>query len=124
MITADQHNLLIAIREIVREEIVPVYKKGRRSCAENYRPVALTCTLRRILEAVVRLQLKNCLEERNLLPESMCGFRSGKGTANAIARITNGIKLKLAKKNKVMLICIDGRAAFDLARAEVIIESL
>ena len=86
--------------------------------------MALTCTLGRILEAVVRIQLKNWLEKENLLPESMCGFRSGKGTADAILRITDGIKLNLAEKKKVMLICIDGRAAFDLARAEIIVESL
>jgi len=49
---------------------------------------------------------------------------SGKGTVDAIVRITDGIKSQLIQKRKVMLICIDGRAAFDLARADVIIESL
>ena len=37
----------------ISANIAPIYKKGDRHLAENYRPVSLTCVLSKLLEQIV-----------------------------------------------------------------------
>ncbi|XP_049854437.1 uncharacterized protein LOC126335323 [Schistocerca gregaria] len=50
-----------------RAQVVPVFKKGRRTDVQNYRPISLTSISCRILEHVLRSSIMSFLETRNLL---------------------------------------------------------
>ena len=39
--------------------IVPLFKKGSRSEASNYRPVSLTCIICKVMEKIIQLELMN-----------------------------------------------------------------
>lgn len=104
-------------------KIVPVYKgKGKRTCLENYRPVALTSVLGKLVESVIRGQMRDWLDP--LLPDTMYGFRPGRGTADAIIDITDEIKSERAKGKKVILLCCDASCAFELCSRTLVVESL
>ena len=57
-------------------KVKPLYKKGKNTEPENYRPVSLLPILSKIIERVVYNQLIKHLEKRDILYEYQSGFRS------------------------------------------------
>ena len=60
--------------------ISPIFKKGKRSLACNYRPISLTCILCKILESLVRKAVIIHLADNNLLSNKQFGFMNGRST--------------------------------------------
>ena len=58
--------------------VTPIYKKGCRSDAGNYRPVSLTSQVCKLFESIVRDQLVTHLESNKLITDSQHGFRRGR----------------------------------------------
>ena len=54
----------------------PIFKKGKRQCPENYRPVSLTPVVCKILEILINSRITNHLAKYNLLNKSHHGFLS------------------------------------------------
>ena len=50
-----------------RANVCPIFKKGNRNLAENYRPVSLTCQVCKVFETLVRDSLVKHLEENVLI---------------------------------------------------------
>ena len=55
--------------------ICPLYKKGDRSVACNYRPVSLTCVPCKLLEHIVCPNIMAHLDEHKLLSDRQHAFR-------------------------------------------------
>ena len=58
-----------------RANVTPLFKKGDKSKAANYRPVSLTSTCCKIMEHIVHSHLMNFLESNNILSDYQHGFR-------------------------------------------------
>ena len=58
--------------------VTPIYKKGSKALAANYRPVALTSHVIKIFERVFRKKLVEYLDRNNLICGDQHGFRAGK----------------------------------------------
>ena len=84
--------------------IAPVYKKGDKHAAENYRPVSLTSVLSKTLEHIVCHHLHKHFGKNNVLTSLNHGFRSGYScetqltvTVDELARnIDNGLQTDVA----------------------------
>ena len=57
--------------------VSPIYKKGDRQSAENYRPVSLTSVLSKTLEHIVCHTMHKHFEKHNVLTNLNHGFRKG-----------------------------------------------
>jgi hypothetical protein len=57
--------------------VTPIFKKGSRSRADNYRPVSLTSQICKIAESIIRDSIVKHLEENELIKSSQHGFRRG-----------------------------------------------
>ena len=57
-------------------KVKPLYKKGRNTDPENYRPISLLPILSKIIERVVYNQLLEHLEKHDVLYEYQSVFRS------------------------------------------------
>ena len=55
--------------------VTPVFEKGDRSEASNYRPISLLPCVSKALEELVFKQLSLYLESHNLLPDCQYGFQ-------------------------------------------------
>ena len=60
--------------------VSPIYKKGARNVAENYRPISLTSVVCKIMEKFVKEAILSHLIENNLLSNKQFGFISGRST--------------------------------------------
>ena len=57
--------------------ISPIFDKGDRHTAANYRPVSLTYVCCKMLEHIICCHIMNHLEQYNILTNLQHGFRSG-----------------------------------------------
>ena len=62
-------------RDWKTQNISAIYKKGSRQDPLNYRPVALTSSVVKVLESLIRDQLMEHLERNNIIVSAQHGFR-------------------------------------------------
>ena len=58
--------------------VTPIYKKGKKNLASNYRPVSLTSQIGKVMEAIIKDDLMGHLKQHNLIRNSQHGFWSGR----------------------------------------------
>ena len=54
--------------------IPAIYKKGKKNCPGNYRPVSLTSVPRKIMESIIRDAIINHVKRYNLFSNKQFGF--------------------------------------------------
>ena len=64
--------------------IIPIYKKGPKKIAENYRPISLTSVLCKMLEKLIRSHVMKHLVDNKLLSPRQYGFISGRSTTTQL----------------------------------------
>jgi len=96
--------------------VCPVFKKGDKHNAINYRPISLTCILCKIMEHIIASNLMKHLESNNILYDLQHGFRSSTGSRSCETQLTSFIQ-ELAKNNndkiQTDVIVMDFAKAFD-----------
>ena len=93
--------------------IVPLFKKGNRSSASNYRPVSLTPIVAKIFEKIVHENILHHIESHNIITNAQHGFRKEHSTNSNLLNMWNDLS-KLANNTKeVIIIYTDFTRAFD-----------
>ena len=70
-------------------EIVAIFKKGKKTSPNNYRPVSLTCILCKVLESFVRDVVQNHMEHFKLYCKCQHGFRKGRSCITQLLNVMN-----------------------------------
>jgi hypothetical protein len=104
--------------------ITPLYKKEERDNPANYRPIAITSPISKILEKAFLAQLSKHLDKHNLLSEQQHGFRKGKSTVTALFDLVTEIYSNLENRNKINLILYDFSNAFGCLVPKLLINKL
>ena len=97
----------------LRAFITPVYKKGDPTCPLNYRPIALTCTVCKIMESIIKDQLLSYLLRKNLISRNQHGFLSKHSTATNLLESTHDWVVECSSTYNVDVVFIDFSRAFD-----------
>ena len=69
--------------------ICPLFKKGDRSLARNYRPVSLTCIPCKLLEHIVCSNIMDHLDEHELLLDRQHAFRKWHSCETQLTTVIN-----------------------------------
>ena len=64
--------------------VIPLFKKGKRECMDNYRHISILPKVSKLLERAVHVQLYGYLREHNILSPYQCGFRKQHSTEFAV----------------------------------------
>ena len=104
--------------------VVPIYKKGSRYDALNYRPISLTSVTCKCLERIIVRQLTAYLEDNNILTEHQFGFRSGRSTQDQLLSVYNDVSRIVDEGNVVDLIMFDFAKAFDTVSHPILLTKL
>ena len=64
--------------------VSPIFKKGDKGSAENYRPVSLTAVACKLMEKFARDAIMNHLEDNNLLSKYQDGFVKGRSCVSQL----------------------------------------
>ena len=100
-------------QELKDATIVHLYKKkGNRQCCDNHRGISLLPIAGKVLARVLLNRLNTHLEQ-GLLPESQCGFRSGRGTIDMIFAARQLQEKCLEQHRAAFIAFVDLTKAFD-----------
>ena len=87
--------------------VTPVFKKGNKNLAENYRPVSLTCVTCKIFEHILCSHIHKHLEKFNILTRLQHGFRSRMSCETQLIVTMNDLLMKRDKKVQVDMAILD-----------------
>ena len=94
--------------------ISPIFKKGNKQHASNYRPISLTCIASKIMESFIRDHMINHLKRNNLLSNKQFGFLRGRSTVLQLLKVldnwTETLNISGAKIDSIYM---DFQKAFD-----------
>ena len=93
--------------------ITPLFKKGKRSDAQNYRPVSLTSIPCKILETIIKEEIISHLDKFALINDSQHGFLAGKSCLTNLLEFMEDVTEIIDRGNSVDVIYLDFAKAFD-----------
>lgn len=94
--------------------IVPILKPAKpNNESSSYRPIALSCTMSKILEHLVKNRLEWFVESRGILPASQFGFRKGLSTMDSVGCLATDIRIALSKRESLVGVFLDIASAYD-----------
>ncbi len=93
--------------------VIPLFKKGSKSQAQNYRPVSLTSIVGKLLECLIKSKLMSHLEKYELIASSQHGFLKGKSCLTNLLEFFENVTSELDQGRSVDLIYLDFAKAFD-----------
>ena len=93
--------------------VSPIFKKGARNIAANYRPISLTSIPCKIMESIVKEAVLKHMVENNLLSPKQFGFLSGRSTVTQLLKYLNQCVDTLVNGGVVDAIYLDFAKAFD-----------
>ena len=93
--------------------ISAIFKKGSRNLAENYRPISLTSIVCKMMETLIRDELMQHLQEKNLLSPKQHGFISGRSTVTQLLNYLDKCIASTVDGHMVDSIYLDFAKAFD-----------
>ena len=96
-----------------KARVSPIFKKGSRSKAENYRPVSLTSVPCKVLESLIKDSVTNHLERYNLLSSRQHGFMKKRSCLTNLLSSLETITSGLDEGSGVDIIYLDYAKAFD-----------
>jgi hypothetical protein len=93
--------------------ITPIYKKGPRLLANNYRPVSLTSVICKIQESIIKDEIIKHLENNDLIKKSQHGFTKGRSCLTNLLEFIEDITKIVDRGEGLDIIYLDFQKAFD-----------
>ena len=93
--------------------VVPIFKKGDKSRASNYRPVSLTVVTCKILEHIICSSIAKHLETNWILNDAQHGFRKNRSCESQLILTIQDLAKGIDLGEQIDLILLDFSKAFD-----------
>ncbi|KAK3103021.1 hypothetical protein FSP39_015814 [Pinctada imbricata] len=93
--------------------IVPIFKKGDKSKASNYRPVSLTSICSKLMEHILHSNIITHLEQHSILTDTQHGFRSRRSCETQLIYTVHELARNLSEGKQIDAILLDFSKAFD-----------
>ena len=96
-----------------KANVSPIFKKGKKSAPNNYRPVSLTCILCKLMEKLIREKIVDHLERNDLISNKQHGFFSGRSCVTQLIDVLDLWTKTLDEGGSIDAIYMDYQKAFD-----------
>ncbi|MCG7868954.1 MAG: reverse transcriptase family protein, partial [Candidatus Thiodiazotropha taylori] len=93
--------------------VTPLYKKGDKSKAANYRPVSLTSICSKTMEHIIHSHLMKYLDSHHILCDQQHGFRKRRSCETQLITTVHDLASGLDKRKQIDAILLDFSKAFD-----------
>ena len=99
----------------------PIFKKGLREIAANYRPISPTCVPSKIMESIVRDAIYSHLKDNNLLNNAQHGFRERRSTVSSLLLSYHHYIENIENKSDIDVLFFDFAKAFDAVNHDLLL---
>ena len=93
--------------------VVPIFKKGDKTVASNYRPVSLTSVVGKIMESIITKNIREHLDKHNLINQSQHGFMKGKSCLTNLLSFYSKVYEAADNGDSYDILYLDFSKAFD-----------
>ena len=93
--------------------VSPIFKKGEKSAAANYRPISLTCILCKVMEHIIASNVVKHLDTNGLMYDLQHGFRERRSCETQLVSLIEDLARKTSQRKQTDLILLDFSKAFD-----------
>ena len=102
----------------------PVHKSGRTDCIDNFRPISVLPIFSKVFEKVTLKRMEGFISRFDILSPCQFGFRSGRGTTQAITKLFSCILPAYHSKTYCACFFLDLRKAFDTIDHKILMQKL
>ena len=106
------------------QSVIPVFKKGSKAVAANYRPVSLTSHLIKVFERVLCSKVVEYIEANNLINPNQHGFRSGHSCLTQLLNHVDDVMNDLSSDVNADVMYLDFSKAFDKVDHRILLKKL
>ena len=104
--------------------VTPIYKKGSKKDACNYRPISLTSQVCKVMEKMVKDNIVEHLNKYNLIKDSQHGFTQGKSCLTNLLTFLEHVTSYIDQGRPVDVLYLDFSKAFDKVPHQRLISKL
>jgi hypothetical protein len=90
-----------------------LFKKGKKDCIDNYRPISLTCICCKLMESIIRDKIMSFLLENKVFSGNQYGFIKGRSTVLQLLKVVDNWVKALDDGGQIDVIYTDFEKAFD-----------
>lgn len=113
------------VPNILKSSIIrPIYKSGKKTDHNNYRPIAILSVVEKVLEEVIVRRLTGFLNKFNIIHDNQFGFQKGKNINQLLGLFSNHVNQSLGNKMHCLALFVDFSKAFDTLSHSKLIEIL
>ena len=96
-----------------KANVTPLFKKGDRTAAVNYRPISLTSLCCKLMEHIIHSQVMRHLDHHNILADQQHGFRKRRSTESQLILTIQDLTAGIEEGDQIDAILLDFSKAFD-----------
>ncbi len=104
--------------------VTPLFKRGQRDIASNYRPISVIPTLGKLFEWLIHTQTQKYLTDHNILNDNQAGFREGRSTGTCLVDFLHNIYAGVDQGRACGVLFLDLAKAFDSVCHEYLLVKL
>lgn len=104
--------------------VTPIFKAGKKSQINNYRPISIINTLAKVFEQCVKKRLLEFLDKHHIVTDRQFGFVKNSNTENAIMNFLENTVKAMDKSTKCLAVFLDLAKAFDTVDHDLLMEKL
>jgi Reverse transcriptase (RNA-dependent DNA polymerase)/Endonuclease-reverse transcriptase len=105
-------------------KIIPLFKKGEKEDANNYRPIAITSSFSKIYEKVFLNRLEYYFNRNKIINPQQHGFQKTKSTVTALFDFATQVYSSIDAREKINVILYDFSNAFGTLYPQLLLRKL
>ena len=104
--------------------VVPIFKKGSKGDAANYRPVSLTCVVGKLMERIIKEDIVEHLTRNRIILESQHGFMESRSCVTNLLTFLEKVTSIVDEGDAFDIIYYDFSKAFDKVPRARLVEKM
>lgn len=110
--------------QLKMSKVVPLFKGGKKSKPENYRPISILPALSKVFETLIKNRITEFLEKYDIICKNQHGYQKNKSTNSAITSLLLEVAEGFDNRKTSQLVTCDLSKAFDTINHDVLVEKL